>query len=87
MRIMVQTGKIDDPHMYLALWLMCRRLQGDSTTRILPDTGGLLDQDHETMWAFGVIDDAYRHEVDNKASLEKNKVNHEQLRQQLLAKR
>ncbi len=84
---MVQSGSIANPHIYLNLWLMCRKLQGDSTTRLFPDSGGALDQNYMVVWSWGVIDDAYYHELAAKATLEKNQVANEKLRRQLLSQR
>jgi hypothetical protein len=58
---MLQTDKTGHAHIYLQLWITCRNIQGEGP-RLLPEAGGVLDQDYMTMWAFDVIDTAYREE-------------------------
>lgn len=82
---MIQSGRIESPHPYLDIWLMCRRLS-TAQHRHLPDAGGVLDQDYMLMWAFGILDDAYEQEIDLKQTLERSAQDREALRQQLLAK-
>ena len=84
MRVLVQNDAVTDPLPHLKIWLMCRRLQGDSTTRVLPDAGGALDQNYELMWAFEIIDEQYTIEQDAKANFTQRKDDIEALRQQLL---
>lgn len=85
--MLVQSGKIHDPLPHLELWLMCRRLQGDSMARLLPDAGGVLDQNYELTWAFGIIDDQYHTELELKKNFEQKSQDLEALRQQLLQRR
>lgn len=81
---MVQTGRIEDPLPQLAVWIMCRKLQGDSLSRLLPDAGGVLDQSYELLWAFAIIDDQHQQELELQRNLEESKQNREELRQSLL---
>jgi hypothetical protein len=81
---LVQTERIHDPHPYMQMWVWCRNLQGDSSNRLLPYAGGVMDQPWEVVWAFGVIDDAYREERELKQEFEKSLKNATALRQSLL---
>lgn len=84
-RILVQNESIKNPNMYLATWLLCRKLQGQATTRILPDVGAALDQDYMTTYAFEIIDEAYEEEQKLQQQLKTQMKEREQLRQTLLA--
>jgi hypothetical protein len=53
-------------------------------TRLLPDSGGVLDQNYELIWAFTVIDDQYHQEMELKKNFEQRSGDLEALRQQLL---
>lgn len=85
--MLVQSGSISEPLPHLELWLMCQRLQGDTTTRLLPDAGGVLDQNYELIWAFGIIDDQYHTELELKKNFAQKSQDLEALRQQLLHQR
>ncbi len=86
-RVLVQTDEIEQPDPFLSIWLLCRRMQGDSQTRVLPHTGGALDQDAHTMWAFDIIDRAYAEEIKIKTEEKTQAANREEVRQRLLAQR
>ena len=81
--MLVQTEKVADPHPFLAIWLLCRRYQGEGSVRVLPEVGSVLDQDYETMWAFEVIDELYSTENQLQQNLKDQAKNHEALLRQL----
>ena len=85
-RVLVTEEKIANAHPYLGAWLTCRKLQGPSETRFLPDEGGALDQDYMLTWAFEIIDNAYAEEQELRRNLKEKLAEREQLRQTLLAK-
>jgi hypothetical protein len=66
---------------------MCRKLQGDSMARVLPEPGGMLDQDWELTWAFGIIEDQYSKELELKKNFEQRSAETEAIRQSLLRQR
>lgn len=82
--MLVQAGKVEHPRYHLSAWLLCRKLQGDSMARVLPDAGGALDQNWELTWAFGILEDAYTAEYELKTKMQRDSVQLEDLRQQLL---
>jgi hypothetical protein len=84
---LVQDGSIAEPGLHLDAWLMCRKLQGGSETRVLPDAGGALDQNAELTWAFGIIEDQYAQETELKKNFAERSAKNEELRQSLIRQR
>jgi len=56
-------------------------------SRPLPESGGVLDQDYMTTWAFEIIDEADSAERQYQQEVAKNQGAREALRQQLMAQR
>lgn len=59
---MVANGRVREPHPYLLIWLGCRR-HSSEYHKVLPDSGGWLDQDAELLLAFEIVDDLYAEEM------------------------
>lgn len=72
------------PHKYLTIWSMVQQVKNGSDSVVLPNAGGVLNQDWETMWAFGIIEDQIRIEREFEEKATKGRAELEELKQRLL---
>lgn len=55
------------PHVYLKIWLACKRFGGGMTSApILPGPGSYFEQDAELMLAFEILEELWAEEQANK---------------------